>query len=211
MSNKKLEARSLNSELIELRNTDNQKYVDGFGILYNQEAELWEGYFEQIDKNAFTESLAKNEEVKSFFNHDPNFVLSTTRSNTALSLQNGNDGLFFSSPIHDTSYGKDLIENLSRGNVKGASFTFVVTEDEVTVDNEGNYHRTILKGDLYEVGPVTNPAYVLTSVSLCDKDSLLKEAQKRTQDTKFFVKEVEANEFDFYKTILSYMEIANNN
>jgi len=183
MSNKK-ETRAFQTDGIELRKKDEttaQKYVVGVGIVYDREVELWDGYYERIDSSAFKDCLSKNPEIKSFFNHDPNFVLSTTESNPALVLNNKGDGLWFESPIPDTSYGRDLIENLTRNNVKGASFTFSIDKDSVTTDKDGNYHRTIKQATIYEIGPVTNPAFVQTQVSLRDKDGLLEDAKTRTQ------------------------------
>jgi len=213
MSTDKKEVRAFKAE-VELRktkdNSNDQKYVDGIGVVYDREEELWDGYFEKIDRNAFKDCLAKNPEIKSFFNHDPNYVLSTNTSNPALQLTDEGDGLFFSSPIPDTSYGRDLIENLSRGNVKGASFTFTVDKDEVRTDEKGNYHRTIMNATIYEVGPVTNPAYVQTQVSLRDKDSLLDEAKKRTNISDMAdLKAIQDKENEYRRNLISLLEINN--
>jgi HK97 family phage prohead protease len=212
MSNKK-EVRAFHTDGIELRKdaeTSEQKYVDGIGVIYDREEQLWDGYYEKIDRMAFKDCLSKNPEIKSFFNHDPNYVLSTNTSNPALVITDMGDGLFFSSPIPDTSYGKDLIENLSRGNVKGASFTFTVDADDVSTDRNGDYHRTIMKATIYELGPVTNPAYVQTQVSLRDKDSLLQEAKARVVDKD--VKELKAirdKENEYRHNLIALLEIDN--
>jgi HK97 family phage prohead protease len=209
------EVRAFHSDSIELRKaakaSDNeQKFVDGVGVIYDKEVELWDGYFERIDKNAFKECLSKNPEIKSFFNHDPNYVLSTNTSNPALVISDLGDGLFFSSPIPDTSYGRDLEENLKRKNVIGASFTFSVNRDNVTVDEKGCYHRTILDATIYEVGPVTNPAYVQTQVSLRDKDSLLDEAKKRTNISDVAeLTEIRDRENEYRRNLISLLEINN--
>jgi HK97 family phage prohead protease len=158
-----------------------QRYVEGCGVVYNKEVELWDSYFETIDRDAFKDCLSQNPEVKCFFNHDPNYVLSTNRSTPALTLTQHDDGLYFCSPIPDTSYGRDLCENLSVKNITGASFTFIVDEDKVSIDKSGAYHRNITKCTLLEVGPVVNPAYTMTAVGLRDKESLIKEAEARTK------------------------------
>jgi uncharacterized protein len=213
MSTDKKEVRAFKTDGIELRKTDtsnDQKYVDGIGVVYDREEQLWDGYFEKIDRNAFKDCLSKNPEIKSFFNHDPNYVLSTNTSNPALQLTDLGDGLFFSSPIPDTSYGRDLIENLSRNNIRGASFTFTVNKDEVKTDKDGNYHRTIMDATIYEVGPVTNPAYVQTQVSLRDKDSLLDEAKKRTTISDMAdLKAIQDKENEYRRNLISLLEINN--
>jgi len=191
---------------IELRKDDQaeQRFVDGVGVIYDKEVELWDGYYEKIDRNAFKDCLKGNPEIKSFFNHDPNYVLSTTASDPALVISDMGDGLMFSSPIPDTSYGRDLIENLKRGNVKGASFTFTVNRDSVTVDKDGNYHRSIDDATIYELGPVTNPAYTQTSVGLRSKDSLMEEARQRVSND-----DVEA-EHEYRRNVIALLEIENN-
>ncbi|MDR2592994.1 MAG: HK97 family phage prohead protease [Chitinispirillales bacterium] len=181
----KKEVRAFDSPAIKMLRSgiegDKQRYVEGCGVVYNREVELWDSYFETIDRGAFDDCLKSNPVVKCFFNHDPNYILSTNRSIPALTLTQRDDGLYFASPIPDTTYGRDLETNLTLKNVTGASFTFIVNEDKVSIDKAGAYHRTITKCTLLEVGPVVNPAYTMTSVGLRDKDSLIKEAEARTK------------------------------
>jgi len=172
------EIRQLEIDDIELRSDDDsESFVEGVGIVYDREVELWPGYFEKIRSGAFESSVRGDKDIKSFFNHNPSFVLSTTRSRPPLILDDGSNGLRFKSPIPDTSYGRDLRENLRRKNVRGASFSFTVARDgdSVTRDEKGNIRREITKGTLYEIGPVTNPAYKQTKVGLRDAETAYKE------------------------------------
>ncbi len=140
------------------------KRVAGLGVVYDQWAELWPGYKERILRGAV--SLAPG--VKSYFNHDPDMVLATQDSEPPLLLKDGDRGLEYDAPIPPTSYGKDLIVNLQRGNVKGSSFSFSVPRggDKVWEDEAGIFHREINKLTLFEVGPVTDPAFVKTNAEL---------------------------------------------
>jgi len=178
---KNIEKREIVVDNIELRSEGEgeQRFVEGLGIVYDKEVELWDGYFEKIHPEAFTRCLKSGEEIKSYFNHDPDFVLSTTRSKPALELYNTTEGLRFRSPIPPTSYGNDLIINLERKNVRGASFSFFVEDDVITVDEKGRYHRHIIKGEIFEVGPVTNPAYSSAKVGVRSKEEMFKEAETR--------------------------------
>ena len=176
--------RQIEIEEIELREDDEANAaVEGIGIVYDREQEIWPGYFETIRSGAFDKSLNGDREIKSFFNHNANFVLSTTRSKprARLVLTDTEKGLRFRSPIPDTSYGRDLRENLSRGNVRGASFSFTVARDGdiVTIDEKNNYHREITKGTLYEIGPVTNPAYKSTKVGLRTAEDAFNECKEK--------------------------------
>lgn len=154
---------------------DTVDYITGRGIVYNVETELWPGYFESVRPGAFTESLNKAMEIKSFINHDSSMVLSTTRSNPKLEISDNEDSLTFRTPIPPTTYGKDLAVNVARGNISGASFSFVVNEggERLTINEDGTQHREIISAEIYEVGPVTNPAYHQTTVSLRNKESIL--------------------------------------
>lgn len=185
-----IEKRFIETDEIEIRSTtpdggNEQKSVSGVGIVYNREAEIWPGFFERIKPGAFTRSISSNREIKSFFNHDPNAVLSTTRSDPKLTIEDTAAGLRFDSPIPPTTYGNDLKINLERKNVRGASFSFSVNDegDIITRDEKGVYHREIISGELYEVGPVTNPAYPQTKVGLRGVETLVQEMRTRYEST----------------------------
>ncbi len=151
---------------------DAEKKAVGMGIVYDQWEELWPGYKERIIKGA----VKRDKVVKSFFNHDPSQVLSTTKSKPSLELNDTDKGLEYVSPIPPTSYGKDLEINLERGNVKGSSFAFSVPDDgSKRWEEEGVYYREIRKLTLYEIGPVTDPAYLSSSAQLRSAEDVYKE------------------------------------
>jgi HK97 family phage prohead protease len=178
------EIRNLTVEDMELRSStgnmeSDQEYVDGVGVVYDKEVEIWDGYFEKIRSGAFDKCLKRGAEIKSFFNHNPDYVLSTTRSDPKLVIEDTPTGLRFYSPIPDTSYGRDLVENLKRKNVRGASFSFSVPESgSIWREENGNYYREIVEAEIYEVGPVTNPAYPTTKVKCRSVDDVLNEARE---------------------------------
>ena len=152
---------------------DNQdRKVAGIGIVYDSWEELWPGYRERIRKGA----VQKADIVKSYFNHDPGKVLATTKSNPPLELNDGKTGMEFIAPIPPTSYGNDLMVNLERGNVTGASFAFSVEPDgDKRWDEDGIFYRDIKKLTLYEIGPVSDPAYISTSAHLRSAEDIYNE------------------------------------
>ena len=172
MPNKAVEMRLAEIDGIQIRaegeGETKQEYVDGLGIVYDKEVEIFDGYFEKIRAGAFDKCMKRGGEIKSFFNHNPDYVLATTRSSPALVLEDTPDGLIFHAPIPNTSYGRDLTENLNRRNVRGASFAFTINKNGVvwSEDEKGNYHREIIDATIFEVGPVTNPAYPQTKVKI---------------------------------------------
>jgi HK97 family phage prohead protease len=69
----------------------------------------------------------------------------------------------------ETSYANDLLTSLKRGDIAEQSFAFTVAEDEWKDmdDSKKMTVRTITKvSRLYDVSPVTYPAYPDTSVAL---------------------------------------------
>lgn len=141
-----------------------EQRVIGLGVVYNKWEELWPGYRERILPGA----VKFAPEVKAYFNHDPNQVLSTTESDPPLKVRETDEGIEYDSPIPPTSYGRDLAVNLERRNVKGSSFTFMVPPggDKRWEGKDGVFHREISELILYEIGPVTDPAFVSTTASV---------------------------------------------
>jgi phage head maturation protease len=65
----------------------------------------------------------------------------------------------------DVTYARDLLVSIERGDVSGMSFGFRVTKQEW--DESGDIlKRKILEVELFDVSPVTYPAYPQTDVAL---------------------------------------------
>ena len=165
--------KELRHMVLEVRSDgDEEKKATGLAIIYDEWAELWPGYKERILRGA----VKQDSIVKSYVNHDPNQVLSTTKSKPPLELKDTEKGLEYVSPIPPTSYGKDLEINLSRGNVKGSSFAFSVPKDgDKRWEEDGIFYREIKKLKLFECGPVCDPAYLKTSANLRTAEDIYNE------------------------------------
>ncbi len=164
--------------ITEIRAADGEDArVSGLGIVYDQWTEIWPGYMERISRGA----VKNAETVKSFFNHDPDYVLSTLDSDPALVLRETESGLEYDSPIPPTTYGNDLKINLQRKNVRGSSFAFDVSKDKWTQDDKGTVYRDITNLTLYEVGPVTNPAYIQTTATMRSRELVQEQRAKLSQ------------------------------
>lgn len=211
------DVRFLESDEIEIRavgeGEDKQRFVEGLGIVYNRETEIWPGFFETIAPGAFDRSVTGKGEIRSYFNHNPSMVLSTTKSKPRLHLEETERGLRFKSPIPPTSYGNDLRVNLERKNVRGASFSFTADADGETykVDEQGAIHRTVTKGKMYEIGPVTNPAYPTARVGMRDAETAARDARAAIEAAAAIEKQAEADknraELDQMKRRLSILTV----
>jgi hypothetical protein len=129
-------------------------------------------FTEEIAPGAFDNAL-KDGDVRGLFNHDSNFVLGRTKSGT-MSLKATNDSLDYDIPELPKSR-TDVAESIERGDVDGNSFSFSVRKDEWTRNDNGKDHRVIVEIDtLYDVGPVTFPAYADTSVAMRSRDRAIR-------------------------------------
>mgnify|MGYP003665617526 FL=1 len=151
---------------IETRIDSDDKGVEiivGHASLYDSRSENLGGFFEYIERGAFTPDLIDKSDVRALINHDQNLILARTTSGT-LKLEADEMGLRYEFENPQTSYAKDLAISMRRGDVTQSSFAFTVGEDEWSTDNDGNNIRTIKKiNRLYDVSPVTYPAYADTN------------------------------------------------
>lgn len=134
------------------------------------------GFREKIAAGAFASAL-KTSDVRGLFNHDPNFVLGRVKSGT-MTLRADDKGLHYEIAELPESRA-DVAEAIQRGDVDGNSFAFTVEKDEWEYKKDGTAIRTITEfGELFDVGPVTYPAYPSTTVSARAKEM----AEKRSEE-----------------------------
>jgi HK97 family phage prohead protease len=149
--------------VIEMRADMESRKIVGYAAMYDTYSEEMWGFREKIAPGAFDDVLG--DDVRALFNHDPNYVLARTKSGT-LRLSTDDRGLKYEFEAPNTQAGNDLLEMVSRGDVDQSSFAFSVQEESWEELPDGNYERTIVKAKrLYDVSPVTYPAYPDTSVA----------------------------------------------
>ena len=141
--------------------------VEGYAALFNSKTSIGGWFDEVIEPGAFTEALAISD-VRALFNHDPNYILARSTSGT-LEVKQDNKGLFYRFAVPNTNFGNDFLEMLRRGDVSQSSFAFTVQKqrwEEEKIGDEEKVTRVIEKVEqIYDVSPVTYPAYPETTVS----------------------------------------------
>jgi uncharacterized protein len=155
-------------ETVELRaavdGTTSPGTLTGYAALFNK-LSLDLGYFrEQLAPGAFSKALTRCD-VRALFNHDPSAVLGRTSAGT-LQLSEDATGLRMECTLPDTTLGRDLAESIRRGDVQGQSFAFTVAADKWDFSGETPLRMVLEVEELYDVGPVTYPAYEESSVAL---------------------------------------------
>lgn len=145
---------------VEMRVAEDGQKITGHAAVFNKLSEDLGGFREQILPGAFTKAL-KRSDVRALWNHDANIVLGRTKAGT-LRLEEDDKGLRVE--IDPPSWASGYMETIKRGDVNEMSFAFTVAEDEI--DGEKNI-RSIREFDrIYDVSPVTYPAYPQTSVKV---------------------------------------------
>ena len=167
MSN--LEKRALPFEEAELRveQRDNKPVIVGYAAVFNRLSGDLGGFRERIKPGAFDNALTTSD-VRALVNHDASLILGRSKSGT-LRLSTDSKGLRYEITPPDSSMAAHYVEAIKRGDISGSSFAF-------TVDYEGDgaaWERANgemireVRGikDLFDVGPVTYPAYPDTTVA----------------------------------------------
>jgi hypothetical protein len=141
------------------------RVVSGYAAVWDYVADSGWGWRERIRPGAFAESLARNDDVIACVEHDPSLVVAR-RSGGTLKLQEDEKGLRYEFTPADTSIGRDLVENIRAGNIRGSSFGFRVMDEEIDRSDRENPLRSIITADLFDVSPVVFPFYDATTVDV---------------------------------------------
>lgn len=163
MSREGLQTRSLQTELKTRAETENQDlFIEGYFAVFNKQAELWPGAFEEIASGAFDKTLTND--IRGLTNHDTTFVLGRNKSGT-LELKSDSYGLWARIKINpNDSDAVNLYERVKRGDVDQCSFGFNVLSEETEWREDGTVKWKITDVDLHEVSVCTFPAYEETGV-----------------------------------------------
>jgi HK97 family phage prohead protease len=145
--------------------------VRGVAAVINQATDL--GFAEEIiSEGAFSEVL--KDDVRVLGNHDPNQVLGRTASGTAkvFLTESGELGYSFT-PDYENPTHVSWVRSIMRGDITQSSFAFTVPKGGSEWRSSEKYGvngmRVIKKIErLYDVSPVTYPAYEGTAVSARD-------------------------------------------
>ena len=149
---------------------DKGKMITGYAAVFYRAAnpgtqyELMSDMYERIDRSAFNRALSEKDDARALFNHDPNFLLGRASAGT-LRLSVDDIGLRYENDLPDTQVGRDLATSIERGDLTGSSFGFRV-KSQTWTEEEGRDIRTINEVELFDVGPVTYPAYDATTTGL---------------------------------------------
>jgi len=159
----KIERRFYPSSEIRVDDQKEPKLVGYAAVFDSLSEEMW-GFREKVAKGAFEKSIVKDD-IRMLWNHDPNFVLGRNKAGT-LTLREDQKGLYFEGTPPDTQWAKDLLVSIKRGDITQNSFGFIILDDEWDEDDDGRKVRTLKKVKLFDISPVTYPAYPATELHI---------------------------------------------
>jgi uncharacterized protein len=178
-----IERRVVESPL-ELRADGDRLRIGGHAAVFNEWTTLYESasflWRERLHANCFDRAIEDRHDVRALFNHEPNQILGRTTSGT-LRLTTDARGLVdeIDPPSSaDSPIAAHVLSAIRRGDVTGQSFAFRPTEIQTVERQEGQrvvYEETILDLTLYDVGPVTYPAYPTTDVGVRSRAETLEQ------------------------------------
>lgn len=188
MSEQERRSTPLDLSSVEIRESGKKPKISGYAAVYydsrNKGTEYTvDGFRERIAPGAFKRAIQENQDVVALFDHDTSKLLGRSGAGT-LELESDGRGLKYTIHTADTTIARDVVENIRAGNLQGSSFAFRVKKESWEEGDDGEHIRTVQDVDLFDVGPVTNPAYPATSTEAAGRGAqrLAKAAAKKALD-----------------------------
>jgi HK97 family phage prohead protease len=149
---------------VELRSIAGSRSIGGYALTFDRLSQNLGGYVERIAPSFPNKSRAAGwAGIICRYNHDDAFLLAATRNNT-LRLTVDRTGVDYTASLPECR--NDVLEWVSRGDIGSSSFAFQTHEDDWGLTDGGVPLRTLVSGRILDVAPVSQPAYLDTSVGL---------------------------------------------
>jgi HK97 family phage prohead protease len=141
--------------------------VRGYAAVFGSPSQPMPFGTEVVMRGAFAKALRSRQDVVALYNHDADHVLGR-RSAGTLKLKEDDYGLSYRAELGDTQLDDFIASRIERRDITGSSFSFTVQREEWDdPDNPRKTKRRILEVDrLFDVGPVTFPAYPATQADV---------------------------------------------
>lgn len=193
MENK--EIRAFNFEVRAEKDEAHGNVLTGRPIVFGQRTDLgW--YDEIIDRSALNDTDLKD--VRFLVNHNTDMIpLARSRNNnenSTMQMTVGNDGMDIRVDLdtENNADAKSLYSAVSRGDISGMSFMFIVDKDAWEDIDSEHPTRTITSiKRVMEVSAVTFPAYTQTTITARGLSDALESARASLESAKAEKAEIE--------------------
>lgn len=149
------------------RASENSRDVEGYAALFNKVTTI--GWYDEVILSGAFDGVLNISDIRALFNHDPNHLLARKRPADVTGIQNtlttwtDTTGLKYGFTVPNTR--DDILEMIDRGDLAELSFAFTILDAQWDVA-DGRDLRSIKKFKrIYNVSPVTYPAYHDTTVA----------------------------------------------
>lgn len=151
---------------------EEQNIIEGYAFKFNKITTIGGWFREEILPGSADDIL--NDDIRCLFNHNPNLILArSVKGKGTLTLSVDAVGLKYSYATPDRTYARDLEDAIESGDVDQSSFAFQA-EEVIWVDggdSEPDLRQIKKFKIIYDVSPVTYPAYQDTSVAKRSHDA----------------------------------------
>lgn len=174
-----LEAKEKETDSKDEESEEETKTISGYALKFDEPSKDLGGFVEVITPEALKEVDFSN--CFLLYDHDYSKPLASVKNDT-LKLEVDDIGLRFEATLNDTTYAKDVYENVSTGVVDSMSFGFELGIDSFDEDKEGTVTRSIKNiKNVPEVSVVTMPAYDSSNVQVNKRsyNAFMKQKQKK--------------------------------
>lgn len=172
MSKKQRETRRAQ---FDIRMLEDGKSIQGYAAVFNQAA-----HGEMIAPGAFKRTLNNTQDIRAYWSHNAeDSKVLARQDNGTLVLEEDDIGLrVWMRPNLDTSWGRDALAAVERGDVNKMSFGFspIVEMDEI---HNGETVRVLKEVRLYEVSLVSEPWYEGTTAQVRNQNPDQKHSDPR--------------------------------
>jgi HK97 family phage prohead protease len=137
----------------------------GYAAIFNSPSSDLGGFTEIVRPGAFSRSLREHPDVLALLHHDPRLILGRGTGGT-LRLGEDTRGLWVEIIPAETQIGRDTLENVRVGNLKGMSFGFRARQPGGDAWSDSFTKRELRDVNLFDVSVTAAPAYPKTEIAL---------------------------------------------
>lgn len=158
---------------VEVRELAGQAQIVGYAAVFNVLSDDLGGFREMIAPGAFADQVLRD--VRGLWQHSEMYVLGRTVAGT-MELAEDEVGLRYTITPPNAVWARDALESIRRGDVSQSSFAFTVRPDGERWENtNAGVTRIVTRVErLFDVSPVTFPAYPATSVEARNMAAVLR-------------------------------------
>lgn len=174
MSNSTREVRNVAVAELRADEAGGKTKLRGYAAVFNRWSEDLGWFRERVAPGAFADAM--QDDVRALFNHDSNYVLGRNKAGT-LRLSEDDRGLLveIDAPTDGPLVGL-VVNPIRRGDINQMSFAFSMDGGAEEWDYSKELPERTLKrvGRLFDVSPVTYPAYPDTAIAARSLDAARK-------------------------------------